>query len=56
VPIKIAVVGAGLGGLAAAVFLRRVGVGVAVYEQSPAFNEVGAGIVVPPNMVRPLDG
>jgi salicylate hydroxylase len=54
VPIKIAVVGAGLGGLAAAVFLRRVGVGVAVYEQSPAFNEVGAGIVVPPNMVRPL--
>ena len=52
--IKIAIVGAGLGGLAAALFLRRAGLDVVVYEQSAAFHEVGAGIVVPPNMVRLL--
>jgi salicylate hydroxylase len=51
---KIAIVGAGLGGLAAALFLRRAGLDVVVYEQSAAFHEVGAGIVVPPNMVRLL--
>jgi salicylate hydroxylase len=53
-PTKIAIVGAGLGGLAAALFLRRAGLDVAVYEQSTAFQEIGAGIVVTPNMVRPL--
>jgi salicylate hydroxylase len=53
-PTKIAIVGAGLGGLAAALFLRRAGLEVGVYEQSAAFQELGAGIVVPPNMVRPL--
>jgi salicylate hydroxylase len=53
-PTKIAIVGAGLGGLAEALFLRRAGLDVAVYEQSTAFQEIGAGIVVPPNMVRPL--
>jgi salicylate hydroxylase len=53
-PIKVAVVGAGLGGLAAALFLHHAGLDVVVYEQSAALNEVGAGIVVPPNMVRLL--
>jgi salicylate hydroxylase len=52
--IKIAIVGAGLGGLAAALFLRRAELDVVVYEQSAALHEVGAGIVVPPNMVRLL--
>jgi salicylate hydroxylase len=51
---KIAIVGAGLGGLAAALFLRRAGLNVVVYEQSTALHEIGAGIVVPPNMVRLL--
>jgi salicylate hydroxylase len=49
---KIAIIGAGLGGLAAGLFLRRAGLDVVVYEQSAALHEVGAGIVVPPNMVR----
>ena len=49
---KIAIVGAGLGGLATALFLRRAGLDVVVYEQSAALHEIGAGIVVPPNMVR----
>ncbi|MGH9648480.1 MAG: FAD-dependent monooxygenase, partial [Bryobacteraceae bacterium] len=52
--LRIAVVGGGLGGLAAALFLRKVGLDVAVYEQAPELREIGAGIVVPPNMVRPL--
>jgi salicylate hydroxylase len=52
--LKIAIVGAGLGGLAAALFLRRAGLDAVVYEQAAALNEVGAGIVVPPNMVRLL--
>jgi salicylate hydroxylase len=51
---RIAIVGAGLGGLAAALFLRRAGLDVVVYEQSSALHEIGAGIVVPPNMVRLL--
>jgi salicylate hydroxylase len=51
---KIAIVGAGLGGLAAALFLRRAGLDAVVYEQSAVLHEIGAGIVVPPNMVRLL--
>ncbi len=52
--LRIAIVGGGIGGLAAALFLRRAGLDATVYEQAPALREVGAGIVVPPNMVRPL--
>ena len=51
---RIAIVGAGLGGLAAALFLREAGLDATVYEQAPELREVGAGIVVSPNMVRPL--
>ena len=52
--LRIAIVGGGLGGLGAALFLRRAGLDVSVYEQAPDLRELGAGIVVPPNMVRPL--
>ncbi len=51
---RIAIVGGGLGGLAAALFLRHAGLDATVYEQVPELREVGAGIVVSPNMVRPL--
>ena len=51
---RIAIVGGGLGGLAAALFLRKAGLEATVYEQAPELREVGAGIVVAPNMVRPL--
>lgn len=51
---RIAIVGGGLGGLAAALFLRKAGLEATVYEQVPELREVGAGIVVSPNMVRPL--
>lgn len=52
--LRIAIVGGGLGGLAAALFLRKAGLDATVYEQAPELREIGAGIVVPPNMVRPL--
>ncbi|MFD8558594.1 FAD-dependent monooxygenase [Streptosporangium canum] len=51
---EIAIVGGGLGGLAAALLLRQAGIEATVYEQATELREVGAGIVVAPNMVRPL--
>ncbi|MEM7535610.1 MAG: FAD-dependent monooxygenase [Chloroflexota bacterium] len=53
--LRVAIVGGGLGGLVTALFLRKVGVDVTVYERVDDLREVGAGIVVPPNMVRPLE-
>lgn len=43
------VVGAGIGGLAAAVAFARRGVAVTVLEQADAIREVGAGLQVSPN-------
>jgi salicylate hydroxylase len=54
VSLRAAIVGGGIGGLAAALWLRRAGVEATVYEQAPEPREVGAGIVVPPNLVRAL--
>lgn len=49
---KIAVIGAGLGGLAAAALLEKAGFTVDVYEQSPAFSRLGAGIHMGPNVLK----
>jgi len=51
---RIAVVGGGICGLAAAAFLHRAGLGVMVYEQAAGLSEVGAGLVVAPNAARLL--
>lgn len=53
---RIAVIGAGIGGLAAAIALRRHGFHVDVYEQARQFRRVGAAINLTPNAVRVLDG
>ena len=50
--IRIAIVGGGIGGTAAALFLHQAGMDVTVYEQASELVEIGAGIVVAPNMVR----
>ncbi|MFD9195932.1 FAD-dependent monooxygenase [Streptomyces phaeochromogenes] len=51
---RIAIVGGGIGGLAAGAFLRRSGLTATVYEQATALTEVGAGLVMAPNAVRLL--
>ena len=52
---RIAIVGAGLGGLAAAIALRQQGFEVDVYEQAPELGEFGAGINISPNSVKFFD-
>jgi 6-hydroxynicotinate 3-monooxygenase len=51
---RVAVVGAGLGGLCAAGFLQRAGFAVRVYEQTPAFSRIGAGIILSANATKVL--
>ncbi|SIQ12424.1 FAD-dependent monooxygenase [Pseudacidovorax sp. RU35E] len=55
-PLRIGIVGAGIGGLAAACALRAAGHDVQVFEQSRQFLRVGADINLTPNAVRALDG
>jgi salicylate hydroxylase len=52
--LDIAVIGAGIGGLTAAVALRQAGFDVDVYEQAPGLTEVGGGINMGPNAARIL--
>jgi salicylate hydroxylase len=51
---KILIVGAGLGGLAAASCLLKAGFDVEVFEQAPALGEVGAGIQMSANPMHVL--
>jgi salicylate hydroxylase len=48
------VAGGGIGGLAAALACTRAGWEARLYEQAPAFSEVGAGIQLGPNATRIL--
>ncbi len=52
--LSVAIVGAGLGGTAAALALARVGVAVELFEQAAGFGEIGAGIQISPNASRLL--
>ena len=52
--LKVAIIGAGIGGLTAAACLRRVGVDVRIYEQARGFSRLGAGIQQAPNSLRVL--
>jgi len=49
------VVGAGLGGLAAALALQQRGLRVRVYERAAQLGEVGAGITSHPNLTRAME-
>jgi len=53
--IHVAIVGGGIGGLAAANALLHRGIDVAVYEQASALGEVGAGVFIYPNSLRQLE-
>ncbi len=54
--LNIGVVGGGVGGLTAAIALRRNGHNVTVYEQAGKYMRVGADINLTPNVVLALDG
>jgi 2-polyprenyl-6-methoxyphenol hydroxylase-like FAD-dependent oxidoreductase len=53
--LRAVVVGAGLGGTAAALALARAGIDVQVYEQARQLTEVGAGVALAPNGLRMLE-
>ncbi|MBV8859810.1 MAG: FAD-dependent monooxygenase [Acidobacteria bacterium] len=52
---RIVIIGGGIGGLTAALALRREGLEPVVYERAPALLEVGAAIAVWPNAFRVLE-
>jgi 6-hydroxynicotinate 3-monooxygenase len=52
--LSVAVIGAGMGGLAAAAALRSVGIEVTVYEQAQRFARIGAGIQIGCNAMKVL--
>jgi salicylate hydroxylase len=52
--LRVAIVGGGIGGVAAANALLQRGVSVDLYEQAPVLKEVGAGVALHPNGVRML--
>jgi salicylate hydroxylase len=51
---QIIIIGAGIGGLAAALALQRRGFKVAVYERGAEIREIGAGLIVTANARRAL--
>jgi 6-hydroxynicotinate 3-monooxygenase len=52
--LSVAVIGAGMGGLATALALRRIGIDVTVYEQAARFARLGAGIQIGCNAMKVL--
>ena len=52
--VRVAIVGGGIAGLAAANALFRRGIEVTVYEQAAELGEVGAGVLITPQGVRML--
>ncbi len=52
--LSIAVIGAGIGGLATAAALHRAGIDAQVYEQAPRFTQLGAGIQIGCNAMKVL--
>jgi salicylate hydroxylase len=51
---RIAIIGGGVGGLATALALEGRGAEIVVCEQSPALNEIGAGLNLSPNALMAL--
>jgi salicylate hydroxylase len=53
--VRIAVIGAGMGGLTAALSLQKNGFKPTIYESAPQLGEVGAGLTMSPNATHGLE-
>jgi 2-polyprenyl-6-methoxyphenol hydroxylase-like FAD-dependent oxidoreductase len=53
--VQIAIIGGGIGGLAAALTLQQAGFEAEVFEQAPVLLEVGSAIAIWPNAMRVLE-
>ena len=51
-PLRVIIVGAAIGGLAAAYALRQRGIEVAIFERAEKLEEVGAGLQIGPNSIK----
>jgi 2-polyprenyl-6-methoxyphenol hydroxylase-like FAD-dependent oxidoreductase len=51
---RVLIIGAGIGGLVAALALRRFGIDVAVFEQAGELSEIGSGITLWTNAIKAL--
>ena len=51
---RVAIIGGGIGGLAAARALCRRGIEVSIYEAAPELREIGAGVALGPNAMKAL--
>ena len=54
-PVSLAILGAGIGGLALSIGLRKLGVPNVVYEAAAKFDAVGAGIGLGPNALKAME-
>ncbi|QDS71707.1 hypothetical protein FKW77_008456 [Venturia effusa] len=54
-PISIALIGAGIGGLALAIGLAKQNVHCTIFESAPKFDAVGAGIGLGPNALKAME-
>jgi 2-polyprenyl-6-methoxyphenol hydroxylase-like FAD-dependent oxidoreductase len=52
---RVLIIGGGIGGLAVALALQRVGIEVAVFEKSREIREVGAGLAIWANAIKALE-
>jgi len=52
---SVAIIGAGIGGLTAALSLQHFDVPVRVFEQARAVREIGAGVTITPNAMNVLN-
>jgi salicylate hydroxylase len=54
-PLRISIVGGGIGGLSAALALQHFGYRVAIFEQARELREIGAGVIIAPNAMHALN-
>lgn len=53
---RVAIIGGGLGGMAAAAAMQKYGIHAEVFERAPEFGEVGAGLQMGANAIRAFEG